>query len=313
MMTQNLKTQIIEALELWIIEHPNVTQNELAKSSEINAGYLINMRKGDFSVKTGSTTVNLADKYFSRLAKYIGFEIATNFWPTRNTIQFQEILTNLDKAKRTLETSVIIGQTGCGKTFSLDKFKSKYPSEVITVKAGSSDKLNDLISKVLTALGVTTPKHTTSARIGQIVLRLKIIREKGYMPMLAFDEAEYMKYAALCAFKELYDLLNKECALVLIGTNELIDNIQRLVRGNKPGIVQLWRRIKFKVYYTTPIDTRFNQFLEDVEPEVKKWLQSQCDNYGELQDVMVPVLTESDRLNQPVTVQFIKLVLGLPA
>lgn len=312
-MTEQLKKEIIEALEIWMESHPNISQNDLASSADINAGYLLKMRKGDFTVKSGDKIVNINDKYFQRLARYIGFAISTNYWPTRKTIQLQEILTGLDTARKELETKVIIGQTGAGKTFSLDVFKSRFPTEVITVKAGSSDKLNDLIGKVLVALDVKNPKSTTSARIGQIVLRLKIIREKGNLPMLAFDEAEYMKYAALCAFKELFDLLHKECALVLVGTKELVNNIEKMARQNKPGIAQLWRRIKFKVQYLPDIDTRFEQFLEEIDPSVKMWLRKNCENYGELHDVMVPALIEADRLNQPVTLDFIKIVLGIAA
>lgn len=311
-MENGLKLQIVKALEDWMQTHPNVSQNDVATSAEINPGYLIAMRKGDFKFKAGNNIVDIADKYFIKLAKFVGFELESNYWPTRKTIQLHEIITNLNSARQELETTVIIGQTGTGKTFALDLFKSKFPTEVFTVKAGSSDKLNDLIGKVLLALGVPQPRHTVSGRISQIVLRLKIIREKGFLPVLGFDEAEYMKYSALCAFKELFDLLNKECALVLIGTEELIDNIEKMIRCKKPGIAQLFRRIKFKIFRTTAIDTRFQEFLENVAPDVKRWLQTHCENYGELRDVMVPVLSEAARLQRPVSLELLKLVLGIP-
>lgn len=310
-MENGLKIQIVQALESWMVAHPNVSQNDIANSAEINAGYLIAMRKGEFKFKAGSNTVDIADKYFLKLAKFVGFEVTSNYWPTRKTIQLQEIITHLNTARQDLETTVIIGQTGTGKTFALDLFKSKFPTEVFTVKAGSSDKLNDLIGKILVALGVTHPRSTASGRISQIVLRLKIIREKGFLPVLGIDEAEYMKYSALCAWKEIFDLLHKECALVMMGTEELITNIEKMIRCNKPGIAQLFRRIKFKIFRTTPIDTRFEQFLIDVAPDLKKWLQQHCENYGELKDVMVPVLSEADRLYKPVSLELLKMVLGI--
>lgn len=312
-MTEDLKKQIVTALEKWMIDHPTVSQNDVANSSGINAGYLLKMRKLEFNVTSGGKTVNIADKYFDKIAKFICFELKINHWPTRNTPQFSEIITKLITAREELETAVIIGHTGSGKTFALDTFKSTYPTEVFTIKAGSSDKLNDLIEKILQALGVVVPYRSVSARIGQIVLRLKIIREKGLKPVLAIDEAEYMKYSTLCAWKEIYDLLHKECALILLGTNELLTNIEKLLRTKKAGIAQLFRRIKFKIQHLPDVDTRFGIFTEGIPADVKRWLSENCGNYGELHDVMVPVLSESDRLKQPITLDFLKLVLGVAA
>ncbi|MGY0034412.1 AAA family ATPase [Pedobacter sp. NJ-S-72] len=313
-MTKELKVEIINALENYLLSNTKVTQNDVANSAEINAGYLINMRKMDFTVRSGQKVVEINEKYFIRLAKFIGFELSTtNNWngTTKPTIQLKDMVASLQLAKDNLDTSVLIGETGAGKTFSLDAFKSRFPTEVFTVKVGASDNLPDLIGKVLTALNVGQPRSTTSARIAQIALRLKIIRESGNMPMLAFDEAEYMKYPALCAFKELYDVLNKECALVLIGTNELLTNLQRMQRHNKPGIAQLFRRIKFKIHNIPAIDRRFEQFLSGIEPGLKKWLQANCNNYGELHDVMVPAITEAERTGQPLTLELVKIVLGI--
>jgi len=310
-MKEELKIQIVDALEYWMVQHPGVSQNDIAASADINAGYLMNMRKKDFNIRSGARIVQISDKYFLRVARFVGFEIALKHWETRTTIQLKDVLTSLSIAKANSETTVLIGETGCGKTYSLDTFKSKFPTEVFTVKVGASDNLRDLIAKVLTALKITCPKYTSSARLGQVALRLKILKEQGLMPVLVFDEAEYMKYAALCAFKELYDVLHKDCALVLIGTNELLTNIEKLLKTKKPGIAQLFRRIKFRIHELPAIDKRFEQFLNGTEPSLKKWLQQHCDNYGELHDVMVPAFAEAERSNLPVTLDLVKTVLGI--
>jgi type II secretory pathway predicted ATPase ExeA len=310
-MTENLKIEIINALESWMAERPTITQNDVARSADINAGYLISMRKKDFFVKSGAKKVEIADKWFVRIAKYIGYELEINHWDVRPTIQLKDMVGSLTMAKENLDTAVVIGETGSGKTFSLDKFKSLHPTDVFTVKVGSSDNLKDLIGKVLTAVGCLNAMATTSNKIGQIALRLKILRETGHSPMLVFDEAEYMKYPALCAFKELYDVLNKECALVLIGTDELVANLSRMRKYHKPGIEQLFRRIKFKIHHLPKIDTRFEQFLDGVPQDLKKWLQSNCNNYGELHDVMVPAITESEKTGQPLSLELVKTVLGI--
>ena len=307
-MEQELKIQIIDALEAWMSERPEVSQNDVAKQANVNPGYLVNMRKKEFQLKTG---VNIGDKYFLNIAKFIAFEVGSNHWETQKTPQLVDVVTSLQMAKDNGETSVLIGETGCGKTFSLETFKSRYPLEVFAIKVGSSDLLGNILDKILDQLQVTNIRYGSSAKIAQIVLRLKIIKERGFTPLLAIDEAEYMRYQSLCAFKELYDVLHKECALVLIGTDELITNIDRLVKTKKPGIAQLFRRIKFKIHHLAPIDRKYEHFLEGVPAPVKRWLQEKCENYGELHDVMVPALAEVKRTGEPLTVDLIKTVLGI--
>lgn len=310
MINNDLKTQIINALDAWMENHPKLTQNDIASNANVNPAYLVHMRKRDFGIKSGDKTTAIADKYFLRIANYINFKIGTSYWETKPTIQLKEVLTCLSIARTQLDTTVLIGETGSGKTYSLQTFENKFPGEVFTIKVGASDNLKDLISKVLEVLKVSPLKTTASAGIGQIAVKLKTLKEQGQYPILVFDEAEYMKHQALCAFKELYDILHHECALALIGTNELIININKLVKRNHPGIAQLFRRIKFKIHHLPPIDKRFEQFIMDVPPELRKWLQYNCENYGELHDVLVPALEEADRSNIPLSLDLVKTILG---
>ncbi|WEK18190.1 MAG: ATP-binding protein [Candidatus Pedobacter colombiensis] len=232
-------------------------------------------------------------------------------WEIKPTIQLKGVLASLSMAKDHSQTTVIIGETGSGKTYSLNVFKNRFPLEVFAVKVGSSDNLRDLIAKVLKSLKINCPKSTSSARLAQIAGKLKVLKGQGLQPILVFDEAEYMKYSALCAFKELYDVLHQDCALVLIGTNELLTNLDKLLKSHKAGIAQLFRRIRFKIQELPLIDKRFEQFLVETEPSLKKWLQQNCNNYGELHDVMIPALAEAERSNTPLSVDLVKTVLGL--
>ena len=139
------------------------------------------------------------------------------------------------------------------------------------------------------------------------------LKLQGLMPMIIFDEAEYMKQPALCALKELYDNLNKKCALVLIGTDQLIKNIERMRKRNKDGIPQLYRRIKFGIRVLPSIDTSFKEFLNSIEDkELVKFLKSNCDNYGELHDALVPAMREADRIGEPLTEKLVRKVLNIP-
>lgn len=309
-MQDEQKINLVIALESYINLH-GLSQSDIAKNAGVNASYLINMRKGDFTIKAGDKTIAIADKYFKRVAELIGFETEKQYWEVRATLQLKSIISTLNDAKQNAETAVITGATGCGKSFSAEIFKSKFPGDVFIVKVGSSDNLGDLLDKIIECFKLDVVKRSKSAKLRQIAAHMKQLSENGHEPTLIFDESEYMKQPALCALKELYDVLNNWCALVLIGTEQLTDNIEKLKKRNKPGIPQLYRRIKFRIRQLPAIDRTFKDFLNGIDPELKVWLQKNCDNYGELHDVLVPAMREAERTNNKLTKDFVTMVLGI--
>ena len=309
-MTNELKYNIVQALEAYI-KNNNLNQDDIVTHSGVNARYVIEMRKGNYSTKVKDKDVAISDKYFQRIADLIGFQTEKQYWVTKATPQLKEILAALQDAKDNGEVAVLIGETGCGKTFSLDLFKSKHRNEVFSIKVGSSDNLSDIVDKMLTELRLPAERKTKSAKLRQIARYMKSLSENGLDPAFAFDESEYMKQPALCSFKELFDYLNEWCSLVLVGTSQLTDNIDKLRKKNKAGIPQLYRRIKFRIRNLSPIDRRFQDFLNGVDKETAKWLRDNCDNYGELHDVLVPVMREADRTGKTMNLEFLKIVLGL--
>ena len=139
------------------------------------------------------------------------------------------------------------------------------------------------------------------------------MRLNGRNPIIIFDEAEYMKQATLCNIKEFHDHLNKKCGLVLIGTDQLLQKIEKLKKKNSAGMPQFYRRVKYGIRTLKSIDTRFNEFLKGIEDKaLVKFLQRECDNYGELHDVLVPAMREAERTGEPLTEDFVRKVLNLP-
>ena len=309
-MTHAQKIQLADAIEAYVDQH-NLSQTELAHKSGVNASYIINIRKKDFTIKAGGKQTDIADKWFFRLAEFIGFETEKSYWKVQATDQMKGLLANLKDAKDNGEVTVIVGETGCGKTYISNMFHKKHPLDVFIVKVGASDNLGDLLDKIIDVLKVQVINRSKSARVRLIAKALKSMSENGLEPVLIFDESEYLKIPALCAMKELYDALNNWCALVLLGTGQLISNIEKLKRRNKPGIPQLYRRIKFRIRVLPVIDRSFKDFLRDIEPGLKRWLQQNCDNYGELHDVLVPAMREAERTGNELNEEFVKMVLGV--
>ncbi|MGV8814776.1 MAG: AAA family ATPase [Gelidibacter sp.] len=312
-MTTDLKRTIATKTAEYL-SASNLTQSELSNKANVPKEYMSNILKenSDFTVSSSNNKmVVIADKYFTRLADFIGFQLVKSYWKTQATPQLTTIIATLQDAKEFGTTNLIIAETGAGKSHTIDLIQRKFPADTFIVKVGSTDNLSDLIDKIIDVLKITTGK-TKSKKLRDVASKLRSLKDDGFKPQLIFDEAEYMKQPALCSMKELHDYLNQYCSIVLVGTDQLTNNLDSLRRKNKPGIPQFYRRIKFGIRKLPTIDRSFKLFLNDESAEVKKFLRTICDNYGELHDVLVPVRREAERTGNEISEQFIRTVLNLP-
>jgi DNA transposition AAA+ family ATPase len=313
-MEHNTKIEIVIALTAYMQEH-NMTQADVSSKSGVRKEYVsIILKPGsNFMYSSGDVQGFIPVKHFNALAHLCGFETEKSYWQTQPTGQTNAIFANLQDAKQHHLTITIIGETGCGKSYTANLFAAKNPIDTFIVTAGSSDTLGDLIDKIIDELRIHATGKSKSTKIRQIAHRMMGLKNYGNKPMLIIDEAEYLKQPALCAMKELYDNLNMYCALVFIGTNQLVDTIEKLKRRNKSGIPQFHRRIKFGLRLLPNIDRSYKLFVDDIEDrELKKFLLTNCGNYGELHDIIVPAAREAERLGKSLTMGLVRQILNLP-
>ncbi|AYO58217.1 hypothetical protein CO230_08820 [Chryseobacterium sp. 6424] len=313
-MNKTTKDTIINNLEAWMDEN-GFSANEFAETYKIPSNYISQMRNGKYFVPAGGgKEVAIADKYFRLIAEAIGTDVSgqKEYWRFFETPQALQMLATLEDAKRYGYTNIVIGETGCGKTYLSDLFIRQNPKDNFKITVGSMDTIADLLDKLCDVLKLPQV-HSKSRKINAIIKELQRLRLNGRNPIIIFDEAEYMKQTTLCNIKEFHDHLNKKCGLVLIGTDQLLQKIEKLKKKNSPGMPQFYRRVKYGIRVLKSIDTRFNEFLKDVEDKaLVKFLQRECDNYGELHDVLVPAMREAERTGEALTEDFVRKVLNLP-
>lgn len=312
-MENTTKKEIVQALIAYMGKH-NMTQADVANKTGVRKEYVSIILKdnSNFMYSAGQKDGFIPARHFGALAELCGYKTEKVYWETQPTDQMVSILANLEESKKTGSTAVIVGQTGCGKSYTAQLFASKHPLDTFIITVGASDTLGDLIDKICEKIKFNGAK-SKSSRLRWIGFKMRELKFDGLEPQLIFDESEYMKQAALCAIKELYDYLSEYCSIVLIGTDQLTTNIEKLRRKNKPGIPQFYRRIKFGLRIAPSIDKRFDIFLNDFQDKsLRDFLQSNCDNYGELHDVLVPAMREADRLKQPLNIGLVRKVLNLP-
>jgi len=306
-MTTELKNKIVDALEGYLKTH-HMSANAFVDKTGINEAYISNMRNRTFVV--GKTEIK--QNWFEAVANAVGFELQKNYWKTQMTPQTLAMLAILEDAKNFGATNVVIGETGSGKTYTAELFAKVNPQHLFIIKVGASDNLSDLIDKILEIAKIPTGK-TKSKNINAIIKHFQKLKFEGHKPMIILDECEYMKQPTLCMMKELYDGLIKNCAIILVGTDELLDKLDKMRKRKKEGIRQFYRRLKFTIRTLPTIDTSFKSFLNDIEDKkLKAFLQRNCDNYGELHDALVPAMREADRTGEPLTEGFVRKVLNIP-
>lgn len=310
-----IKQEIIQATKAYMELH-KMSQADLSKKSNVRPEYLSIMLKenSNFMYSSGGDVQGfIGVKYFNNLAVLIGFKTEKEYWQIQPTAQMNAILAHLESAKKHHQTITMIGETGCGKSYIANLFASKNPLDTFIITAGSSDTLGDLIDKIIDELKIHATGRSKSTRIRQIAGKFQMMKSYGREPQLIIDEGEYLKQAALCAIKEIYDNISDFCSIVLIGTDQLIQNIDKLKKRNKSGIPQFHRRIKFGLRILPNIDRSYKQFINDIEDrDLKKFILANCGNYGELHDIIVPATREAERLQQPLTLNLVRQVLNLP-
>lgn len=309
------KSEIVTALTSYMKAH-KMKPADVAAKTGVNTGYLsiILKENSNFMYDAGQGNQGfISIKHFLALAMLCDFKTDKVYWQTQPTAQTNAVLSHLQDAKAYAQTIVLIGETGCGKSFTSSLFASKNPLDTFIITAGSSDSLADLIEKIRSSLNINAASITKSAKIRTIAEKLRSLTFQQHKPMLIIDESEYLKVPALCAIKELHDYIHEYCSIVLIGTDQLVTNIERLKKRNQSGIPQFHRRIKFGLRILPNIDRGFHLFLNDIEDrELKRFLLKNCNNYGELHDIIVPATREAERLGEPLSMDLVRKVLNLP-
>lgn len=302
-LTLKAKKEISQALKVYMTEK-HLSQDEMSTISNVNIGFINAIYNGKFVFQD----TQIKDSYFKRIAIAIGYRYESDFWTFQQTDQFGAIYTELLDAKVNGNVKLIIGDTGIGKTYGLNRFKTDFPQNTYVVTVSILSNLNHILQDLGTALGVNLTVKRGAVNMNKIVNKLRQLKEAGKQPIVIIDESENLGLYALKALKGFYDGIKNHCPLVLIGTTQLLTRLEKLKDKDENGIPQLYRRFKAGIRQIAPInkDLMFDLFFEESESrEVRELLSSIADNYGELFDYLEHARREAKRMGVPLSVQFI--------
>lgn len=304
------KQQIVEAMSSYMNQH-GLSQNKFASLSGVNVSYISSMTQGRFeNHPAGDQEIVIPDKWFLKIADYIGFKIQKDYWPVITTEQLAQMMMAMDDSRSSGRTKLLIGQSGSGKTYAIDAFCKLHPADAIKITVSSLHTINDIIDDILDALHLEI-KGSKAKRIRAIAKQVISMRRDGLKPILIIDEGENMKLPALSMIKALYDALEKYCPIVLVGTDQLLEKIEKMKRKNKEGIPQFFRRFRAGISSLHPIDKSFNAFIATLDKGLQRLLRDLCDNYGELHDYLEPAIREADIAGKQLTEEFFRALYNL--
>ena len=190
----------------------------------------------------------LADKYQASDDKIVaGLEHFLEEWNYRQnlckTVGFSSIQTVLELTDRYKEMSVIIGNSGVGKTEAV-KFYCMLHENAVYAVMNKAITAQELLEQIIIALGETSPGGSLNERLTAIQRSLQ-----RRPRMIIVDEADLLQVRHLEILRAVYD--GGHCAMVLIGLPRLV---MLLTRGQslKENLAQLYSRVGFRRDITPP-------------------------------------------------------------
>lgn len=313
------KDQIIAAAKRYMADK-GLSQAAFARLCEVSPSYVSAMMNGVYEYKTSSDKVTpIADRYFIAMASRIGMSVMAAYWRTVETPQFVEMISTLEDAKERGVAKMIIGETGCGKTFATNKFIEANPVNTFKITVSNQHKIQEVTEDIGRVMHLDMPvRHRKAARMRIITDRLRELNAQVGHPQVIIDEAENLTHGMIGLCKGIYDAINEYASLILIGTPELIVKLDTMERYSYkyPGIPQFRRRFKAGTVHLTPIDRtkHYDAFLADVpDTELRTLLRGLCDNYGELHDFLEPALRNADKDGVALTDKYFRIMYKIGA
>lgn len=311
-MTNEQKDQIVTAVKRFV-KSKKMSQADFARFSEIGATYISDWFNGKHEHKSKEGIFSpIGEAQYQKAAKAIGMSLVASYWRTVQTPQFVDVISALEDAKERGVAKMIIGQTGCGKTYAVNRFIEANPINTFRITVSNMHKIHDILNDLGRLMGLSIEfQHRKALRMKAVADKLKEIHLKGGRPLVIIDEAENLSHGMIGLCKGIYDAINEYCGFVLIGTEELRGKLDKMERYsyNYPGIPQFKRRFKAGTVTLDRIDKKehFKAFLSGVDnANLRDMLRGLCENYGELHDFLEPAFRSATEDGVPLTDEYFR-------
>ncbi len=310
-MQQELINRIIDGAQEYMRQH-ELTQAELCQQADIPPAYLSNMLNGRTTI--GNTAIH--EQYWIKLSNSVGVTISddTAEWKLVMTPQFKRIIATLETSRTRQTAKVIIGDPGTGKTLTIEKYRAANPKYTYVLTMHDLISVVDIINMLIDKTGCPAT-GSKAMRLANLIIKFRELHLKGYQPMIIIDEAENLKPHTMKLLKGLFDGINKYCSIVLVGTNQLITKMTAAKKKDKDAAPQFYRRFMPGAVTLPEPKHGLQRFMQEIyitDTGLQKLLLELCENYGELNAWLEPVIVEAAAKGVKVDEEFFRTYHNLP-
>lgn len=307
-----LKNEIVAAAKAYIAEK-GISNADLGKLAQVNDSYLSHMLRNIYTMDVNGKPTEIHERWFKKLANTIGYSLETLRWHTVSTPQFIEIISALENAKKNHICGMLICETGSGKTYAINRFKQSNPVHTYVITASDMHTMPAILEDLLEELGLNG-KWRSKDKVKLIADNVKKWHGQGEDVSIIIDEAENLKIGVIRLLKAMYDAVADHCSIMLVGTPELDDKLERMKKHQREGVPQFCRRFKAGTRYISPINKNYDSMIQKYVSDAGliKLLYSLSDNYGELHDWLWPVMRAAEQDKKPLTEEYFRIYHNMP-
>lgn len=233
-MTNVQKNEVVTALA--IAKGVLGSYNKVAAKCDVSAATISQMRNGiEHPEKWSLIKIELWQKVAQALnVKFTGWQVAE----TTNLRMMKKVLTD---AQNECMFVMVSYPAGSGKTTGLNVFMAQKTSNCYYLKCRKWAE-RELLLNLLPVIGIAKPKGLLSLDdLRQIVI--DFFKARAHVkPTLFLDQANSLRSPAVNFLIDLFNELEDEMSVVLVGTEALQKNIQTGVRLNKTGYDEIESR-----------------------------------------------------------------------
>ena len=210
------------------ISSKKVSQNELAKELEVSNGTISNILNDRWE--------RLNESMITKLYAKLNTGNKLKLVETHN---LQNIFETCDRSRKFKKLVAITGKEGAGKTVALDEYNRRNPN-TYKITCINSMKPKQMLLELTRVLGITY-----NASIYEMVVRIAEEINKKEKPLIIIDEVSAMSQTNLLYLKDIWDMVENNCGIVLCGMDYFVTNLEKAVEKSKTGMPEFYSRISY--------------------------------------------------------------------
>ena len=229
------------------VQQKNDIKQLVQESIDIFGGQRAVATKAGVSPATISQIANdnwdlISNEMFHRVGLSLGYQ--DDAWTVvDNTYNLRVLNTCFADAKRNSMFMAVSHKAGSGKTAGSKLFYSKYKKKHVYYIHCREWSVKQFLNHLCKTLGIEQPRGYVSADALMDQITNFFLVRASHQPLLIIDEADKLKGSAIRCLIPLYNYTEDRLGVVILGTNNLSEEIKRGVRYNKKGYDEIDSRL----------------------------------------------------------------------